>query len=50
MERIIQILRITNKKAKRNIKINYIKSKEIIHDKKIFGNQKVLISFYSLLS
>jgi hypothetical protein len=49
MERIIQILRISNKKAKRNIKINYIKSKEIINDQKIFGNQKVFVSFNPLL-
>ena len=45
MERIIKLPRSVNKIAKREIKNNYIKSKEIILNKQIFGNQKVFVNF-----
>jgi hypothetical protein len=45
MERIVQILRIGNKLAKGEIKNYNLKSKEIILNKQIFGNQNVFASF-----
>ena len=45
MERIIQLLRIGNKIALGEIKNKNLKITEIILNKRIFGNQKVFVSF-----